>query len=74
MAKKNWIKGALKHHHKGSLHRELHVPLGEKLPLPFLRLAAHAPGKVGQRARFALSMRKMQTKRKRRRAKHKSTR
>lgn len=35
---KNWIKGAIKH--PGALHRELHVPLGEKIPEKKLAKAA----------------------------------
>lgn len=38
--KKNWIKGAIKH--PGALHRELHVPLGEKIPAKKMKKAAHS--------------------------------
>lgn len=34
----NWIKGAIKH--PGKLHRELGVPLGEKIPAKKLKKAA----------------------------------
>jgi len=57
MAKKYWIKGALRHHKKGALHRSLHVPMGEDIPLKKLRAAAKKGGKLGQRARFALRAR-----------------
>jgi hypothetical protein len=35
------------------LHKELGVPKGEKIPAKKLDKAAKAPGKLGQRARFA---------------------
>ena len=50
MAKK-WIQGAIKH--PGALHEELGVPKGEKIPAKKLEKAAHAGGKLGQRARLA---------------------
>jgi hypothetical protein len=37
---KHWIKGAIKH--PGALHRELHVPEGEKIPTKKLEKAAHS--------------------------------
>jgi hypothetical protein len=49
--KKNWIKGAIKH--PGALHRELHVPIGQKIPASKLTMATHAGGIEGKRARFA---------------------
>lgn len=42
---------------KGALHRQLGVPLGQKIPLSKLRWAATQPGKLGRRARFALNVR-----------------
>lgn len=50
MAKK-WIAGAIGK--KGALHKELGVPEGEKIPAGQLEKAAHAGGKLGQRARLA---------------------
>lgn len=47
----NWIKGAIKH--PGALHREMGVPAGKKIPAAKLAKAAHAGGKLGQRARLA---------------------
>lgn len=47
----NFIKGAIKH--PGALHRDLGVPEGETIPASKLAAAAKRPGKVGQRARFA---------------------
>jgi hypothetical protein len=50
-AGKKWIAGAIKH--PGALHKSLHVPEGEKIPAKKLAKAAHAPGKLGKRARLA---------------------
>ena len=44
--------------HKGALRRALGVRAGHKIPLKKLRWAAKQPGKLGQRARFALNVRK----------------
>ena len=54
---KNWIKDAVKK--PGQLHKDLGVPEGKKIPAGKLEAAAHKPGKVGQRARFAENMRHM---------------
>lgn len=51
MAVKNWIKGAIKK--PGALHEELGVPAGKKIPAKKLAAAAKKPGKLGQRARLA---------------------
>jgi hypothetical protein len=51
MATKNWIAGAIKK--PGALHKELGVPKGQKIPAKKLAKAAKAPGKLGQRARLA---------------------
>jgi hypothetical protein len=48
---KNFIKGAIKH--PGALHKQLGVPQGQKIPEAKLEKAAQAGGKLGQRARFA---------------------
>jgi hypothetical protein len=45
--------------HKGALHRMLGVPAGEKIPFAMLRAASHAPGKLGKRARLALTLRRL---------------
>lgn len=57
MAKKNWIAGAIKK--PGALHADLGVPKGQKIPAKKLDAAAKKPGKIGQRARFAETMKKM---------------
>lgn len=54
-AKGGWIKGAVKE--KGALHRDLGVPKGKKIPAAKIDAAAKASGKIGQRARFAQTMR-----------------
>lgn len=51
MAKKNFIQKAIKK--PGQLHRDLGVPQSQKIPAAKVEAAAKKPGKVGQRARFA---------------------
>ena len=48
---KNWIQDAVKK--PGALRKSLGVKEGEKIPAGRLAKAAKAPGKEGQRARFA---------------------
>jgi hypothetical protein len=50
----NWIAGAVKH--PGSLHREMGVPRGKKIPAGRLAAATKKGGKEGERARFAENM------------------
>lgn len=52
-----WIGKAIKK--PGSLHKELGVPEGEKIPADKLSAAAHAPGKLGKRARLAQTLKKI---------------
>lgn len=63
----HWIAKALSGHpsRKGVLHRALGVPESKRLPLGKLRRAAKRSGKLGQRARLALRLRKYAFKRKR---------
>ena len=49
--KKNWIAGAIKK--PGALRKELGVKKGAKIPAKKLAAAAKKPGKEGQRARLA---------------------
>ena len=49
----NWISGAINPKNKGSLHRELGVPVGDKIPASKLAAAAKKGGKEGKRARLA---------------------
>lgn len=51
---KNFIKGAIKK--PGQLHRDLGVPQGQKIPQSKIDAAAKAGGKLGQRARFAKTL------------------
>jgi len=51
VGKKNWIGDAIRK--PGSLHKELGVPEGEKIPAKKLAKAAKASGKLGKRARLA---------------------
>jgi len=46
-----WIQSAIKK--PGALHKQLGVPAGEKIPAKKLAKAADKPGKLGQRARLA---------------------
>lgn len=46
-----WIQAAIGK--PGALHKQLGVPAGEKIPAKKLAKAAKAPGKLGQRARLA---------------------
>jgi len=50
----NFIAGAIKH--PGALHKQMGVPAGKKIPAGKLAKAAKAPGKLGQRARFAQTL------------------
>lgn len=55
--KKLNIKKAIKK--PGSLRKALKVKKGEKIPAKKLDAAAKKPGKLGQRARFAKTLRKL---------------
>lgn len=57
MAGKKWIAGAIKK--PGALRAELGVKEGKTIPAKKLAAAAKAPGKLGQRARLAETMKKM---------------
>ena len=54
---KKWIKNAIKR--PGQLHRDLGVPEGKKIPAAALAAAVSKPGKVGQRARLAKTLKGM---------------
>ena len=51
---RNWIKGAIKK--PGALRQQLGVPKGQNIPSGKLAAAAKAPGKLGQRARLAQTL------------------
>lgn len=50
----NWIAGAIKK--PGALHKQMGVPQGQKIPASKLAAAASKPGKLGQRARLAQTL------------------
>ncbi|HEX4372207.1 MAG TPA: hypothetical protein VHZ50_02780 [Puia sp.] len=60
MAGNKWIQGAIKK--KGALRKALHVKEGKDIPAAKLAKAAKAPGKLGQRARLAETLKKMHKK------------
>lgn len=55
--KKHWIKDAIKK--PGALHKELGVPKNKTIPEKKLKTAAQKPGKEGQRARLAETLKGM---------------
>ena len=55
-----WIKGAIKK--PGALREQLGVKKGEKIPKAKLAAAAKKGGKLGQRARLAITLGKMNKK------------
>jgi len=60
MATKNWIAGAIKK--PGALRSELGVKEGKPIPAGKLAKAAKAPGKMGQRARLAETLKGLRKK------------
>ena len=52
--KGGWIQKAVKK--PGALRKSLGVKKGQKIPAKMLNKAAKAPGKMGQRARFAKTL------------------
>jgi hypothetical protein len=57
MAKKNWIAGAIQK--PGALRKTLGAKEGKPIPRAKLEAAASKSGKTGQRARLALTLRKL---------------
>lgn len=57
---KNFIQSAIKH--PGALRKELGVKKGKKIPSKKLNAAAKKGGKIGQRARLAKTLRKLNKK------------
>lgn len=55
MAKKFWIKSAIKH--PGALRDTTNMPEGKNIPSGILRSLAHKPGKTGKQARLAMTLR-----------------
>lgn len=54
---KNFIAKAIKK--PGALHKQLGVPQGQKIPVAKLAAAAKKGGKLGERARFAQTLKKL---------------
>ena len=67
---KKWIQGAIKK--PGALRESMGVKEGEKIPESKLRVAAKKPGKTGQRARLALTLRKLSKKKSKKKKSKKS--
>jgi len=57
MATKNWIQKAIKK--PGALRKSLKIKKGQKIPLKKLQSAAKKSGKLGKRARLALTLRRL---------------
>lgn len=55
--KGGWIKDAIKK--PGALHKQLGVPMGQKIPAKKLSAAAEKPGTLGRRARLAQTLGRM---------------
>lgn len=52
---KKWIQGAIKH--KGALHKELHVPMGKKIPRSKISKASKSTNpKLARRANLAKTL------------------
>lgn len=54
---KNWIQSAIKK--PGALHSQLGISKDKKIPEKTLEAAAKKDGKLGQRARLAMTLKKM---------------
>jgi len=57
MAGKKWVQDAIKK--PGALREQMGVKKGETIPAKALEKAAKAPGKLGQRARLAKTLKGM---------------
>ena len=57
--KQKWIQKAIHPGKKGALKKALDVPAGQKIPSKKLAMAAKKGGKLGQRARLAMTIRKL---------------
>ena len=61
-SKRRWIQQAIRK--KGALRRQMGVKKGQKIPASKLKKAAKAKGKLGRRARLAITLRKLRKKKK----------
>jgi len=57
--KKKWIQDAIKPQNKGALRSALGAKAGQPIPAKKLAAAAKKPGKMGQRARLAETLKGM---------------
>lgn len=57
--KNKWIQKAIKKENRGALRKELGAKPGKPIPAAKLEAAAKKPGKLGQRARFAMTLKGM---------------
>ena len=55
--KSRWIQSSIRQ--PGALHRQLGVPEGQKIPASKLRKAAAKGGKLGRRARLAMTLKRL---------------
>lgn len=62
MEPKKWIQKALAKHKPGTLHKQLGVPMDKNIPMSKLEEAAKAKGKLGKRARLAMTLKKISKK------------
>ena len=62
MAKKNWIAKATAKN-KGALRKALGAKPGQSIPASKLRAAAKKGGKLGKRARLAVTLAKLRSRR-----------
>jgi len=53
----HFIQKAIKH--AGALHKQLGIPMSKKIPMSTLQSAAKKDGKLGERARLAITLSKM---------------
>ena len=60
--KEKWIQGAIKK--EGALRKSMKAKKGKKIPHKKLEVASHKGGKLGKRARLALTLEKMREKKK----------
>lgn len=57
---KKWIQSAIKK--PGSLRASMHIKKGKNIPAAKLQKASHAQGKLGKRARLAITLKKLRKK------------
>lgn len=58
----DWIRKVTGSMNRGALHRQLGVPEGQTIPQDKLAAAAQAGGKLGERARFAETLKGFRSK------------